>query len=126
MNDYMFRELSYEVIGIGMRIHRLLGKGFLEIVYKDAFEYELHEKGIAFEREKQFAIQYRNILLPHRFQADFVIDDKIILEVKAKAGIIEPHYAQVINYLAVSKLQLGLILNFNASSLQYKRVILSK
>ncbi|WP_353548949.1 GxxExxY protein [Sediminibacterium sp. KACHI17] len=116
--------MTYQLIGIGMEIHRTLGKGFLEVVYKDAFEYELRLKNIIYEREKEYAITYKNIILPHKFFADFVIDNSIILEVKSKAGIIEQHQAQVLNYLAVSKLKLGLLLNFHEKSLQYQRIIL--
>lgn len=107
-----------------MEVHRQLGKGFLEIVYKDAFEFELRMKGILYEREKEYTVTYKNIILPHKFFADFVIDNCIILEIKSKAGIIEQHQAQVMNYLAVSKLKLGLLLNFHEKSLQYKRIIL--
>ena len=124
--DYPLQNLSYQLIGIGMEIHRTLGKGFLEIVYKDAFELELKLKGIDYEREKEFIVVYKNNRLPHKFYADFVIENKIILEIKSKSGIIEEHFAQVLNYLAVSKLQLGIILNFHNNSLQYKRVALTK
>lgn len=124
LQHYPSQSLSYQVIGIGMEIHRLLGKGFLEIVYKDAFEYELKNQGIMYEREKEYTVTYKNILLPHKFFADFVIDNCIILEIKSKSGIIEQHQAQVLNYLAVSKLKVGLLLNFHEKSLQYKRIIL--
>lgn len=107
-----------------MEIHRLLGKGFSEIVYKDAFEYELQCRNILYEREKEYTVTYKNIILPHKFFADFVIENCIILEIKSKAGIIEQHQAQVLNYLAVSKLKLGLLLNFHEKSLQYKRLVL--
>lgn len=125
-DQYPMQECTYHLIGIGMDIHRTLGKGFLEIVYKDAFEYELKLKGFFYEREKEFTVNYKGIILPHKFFADFVIENKLILEVKSKSGIIEEHYAQVLNYLAVSKLKLGLLLNFHNNSLQYKRIILSK
>lgn len=121
---YPLQPLTYQLIGIGMEIHRLLGKGFLEIVYKDAFEYELNTRGILYEREKEYAVTYKNIILPHKFFADFVIENCIILEIKSKAGIIEQHQAQVLNYLAVSRLKLGLLLNFHEKSLQYNRIIL--
>ncbi len=75
---------------------------------------------------QRISITYKNIILPHKFFADFVIDKSIILEVKSKAGMIEQHQAQVLNYLAVSKLQLGLLLNFHDQSLQYKRIVLTK
>ncbi|TDO29061.1 GxxExxY protein [Sediminibacterium goheungense] len=107
--DYPSQSLSDQLIGIGMEIHRLLGKGFLEIVYKDAFEYELRNQGITYEREKEYSVTYKNIILPHKFFADFVIDNCIILEIKSKSGKIEQHLAQVLNYLAVPKLKVGLL-----------------
>lgn len=122
--NYPLQPLSYQLIGIAMEIHRILGKGFLEIVYKDAFEYELRSRGILYEREKEYTVTYKNIILPHKFFADFVIENCIILEIKSKSGIIEQHQAQVLNYLAVSKLKLGLLLNFHEKSLQYNRIIL--
>lgn len=109
-----------------MEIHRQLGKGFSEIVYKDAFEYECKARQISFEREKEYVVNYKGTVLPHKFYADFVVYDKIILEVKSKKGIIEEHYAQVMNYLAISKLALGLLIDFHEKSLEYKRIILSK
>jgi len=121
---YPLQDESYEIIGICMEVHRFLGKGFLEIVYKDAIEYEFKKKGIAYEREKKYEIEYKDIILPHHFYADFVVYDKIILEVKAQQGIVENHYKWVINYLAVSKCKLGLITNFGEESLVTKRLIL--
>ncbi len=107
-----------------MEIHKILGKGFAEIVYKDALEYEMQLRCINFEREKEFLIEYKKVILPHKFYADFVVNHKLIVEVKAKRGVVEEHYAQTINYLAASKCKVGLILNFGESSLIYKRVIL--
>ena len=107
-----------------MEVHNNLGKGFLEIVYKDALEYELRKNNIPFEREKEYTVKYKDIILPHKFYADFVVYDKIILEVKGMAGIADEHIAQTINYLKVAGLKLGLIVNFGELSLQYKRVVL--
>jgi len=121
---YPYQEESYKIIGICMEVHRILGKGFLEIVYKDALEYEFKQQNILYEREKKYEIEYKNIILPHHFYADFVVFDKIILEVKAQQGIVENHYKWVINYLAASKCKLGLIVNFGEDSLITKRVIL--
>ena len=123
-SKYPYQEESYEIIGICMEVHRILGKGFLEIVYKDALEYEFKKNGIPYKREKKYEIEYKNIILPHHFYADFVVFDKIILEVKAQQGIVENHYKWVINYLAASKCKLGLIVNFGEDSLITKRVIL--
>lgn len=107
-----------------MEIHRILGRGFLEIVYKDALEYEFKIRKIKYEREKEYTIAYKDIVLPHKFFADFVVFDKIIVEVKAQEGVVEEHCSQVINYLAVSKCKIGLIYNFGSPSLEIKRVIL--
>ncbi len=123
-DNYPLKELTYRVIGIGMEIHRVLGKGFLEIVYKDAFEYELKQQGIPYVREKEYQVHYKTTILPHKFYADIVVNDELIMELKSKKGILEDHYAQVINYLAISKLKLGLLLNFHEKSLEYKRIIL--
>jgi len=121
---YPLQEESYEIIGICMEVHRILGKGFLEVVYKDALEYEFQVRGIPYEREKLYKIPYKEIVLRHEFYADFVVHDDIILEVKAQKGIVDEHYKWVINYLAVSKCPLGLIVNFGEDSLKTKRVIL--
>ena len=123
--DYPLQKETYKIIGVGMEVHRVLGKGFSEIVYKDALEYEFNKKGVFFEREKEYLVQYKEKILPHKFYADFVVQNQIILEVKCSSTIIEKHYAQVINYLTISKLQVGLILNFSEKSLEYKRVILN-
>jgi len=75
------------LIGKCFEVHNNLGPGFLEIVYKDALEYEFQMANISYEREKEYIVNYKNIILPHKFFADFVIFDKIILEVKAVSGI---------------------------------------
>ncbi|MFC1223833.1 GxxExxY protein [Pedobacter sp. BG31] len=124
--DYPFQEECYLLIGIAMEVHRILGKGFSEIVYKDALEFELRYRNIKFEREKEFAVNYKGTILKHKFYADFVVDDQIIIEVKSKSELVNEHYAQVLNYLAISKLRIGLLINFNEKSLQYKRIIRSQ
>ena len=121
---YPSQKESYEIIGICMEVHRILGRGFLEIVYKDALEYEFNAREIPYEREKKYEVQYKEIILPHKFYADFVVFDNIILEIKAQKGIIDEHYKWVVNYLAISKCQLGLIVNFGEDSLVTKRLVL--
>lgn len=123
-DKYPLQKESYEIIGICMEIHRILGKGLLEIVYKDAIEYEFKQRNIQYEREKKYEVAYKGIILPHFFYADFIVFDKIILEVKAQKGIVDEHISWVINYLAISRCQLGLIVNFGENSLVTKRVIL--
>jgi GxxExxY protein len=101
-----------------------LEKGFLEIVYKDAIEYEFEKSKIFFEREKEYSVQYKETQLKHKFYADFVVHDKIILEIKSSSCISDSHIAQAMNYLKVSGSKLAIIVNFNNDSLEYKRIIL--
>ncbi|WP_300663271.1 GxxExxY protein [Fluviicola sp.] len=124
MRDLILKKEAYDVIGSCMEVHQNLGDGFSEIVYKDALEYELKRENIPFIREKEFKVHYKDIILPHYFYADFVVVDSIILEIKAVSQLTKSHYAQVINYLAVSNLPLGLLVNFNEDSLKYKRFVL--
>ena len=124
--DYPFKNETYKLIGIAMSVHSYLGNGFSEIVYKDALQEEFNRQRISFEREKKFEIEYRGIILPHHFYADFVVENNIILEVKSQTGIHEEAVPQVVNYLAASKLKIGLIVNFGEGSLKYKRVIFSR
>ena len=117
-------ELTYKIIGCCIEVHKSLGKGFNEIVYKDALQYAFNKNKISFEREKEFQIGYKEITLPHKYFADFIVFDKIILEIKAIETITNSHIKQTLNYLAASKLKVGLIINFGEDSLKYKRVIL--
>jgi len=123
---YPLQDETYKIIGIGMEIHKTLGKGFSEIVYKDAYEYEFKQNGLFYEREKEYLVNYKGTILPHKFYADFVAFGKIILEIKCKKGIVDEHYAQVINYLTISKLEVGLLINFHEKSLEYKRIVSTK
>lgn len=121
---YPLQEETNSIIGIGIKIHRTLGAGFLEIVYKDAFTYEFLKNNINYTREKEYQILYEGIVLPHKFFADFVVFDRIILEIKAKeGGICEEDYAQTLNYLRASGCKVGLILNFGRMKLDIKRVV---
>lgn len=126
MSNLIYKEESYQIIGKCMEVHNNLGAGFLEIVYKDALEYEFKKVGIPYEREKKYEVAYKNIILTHKFYADFVILDKIILEVKAVAGIADEFVAQAINYLKVSENQLALIVNFGELRLNSKRIVLEE
>lgn len=119
-----YEDLTYKIIGACIEVHNQLGKGFNEIVYKDCLEIELNLQSIPYSREKEFDIEYKNIIIPHKYFADFIIYDKIILEVKAVESIANSHSKQVLNYLAATHLKLGLVVNFGENSLTHKRVIL--
>ena len=123
MDGIYFKGESYEIIGICMEVHNNLGSGFSEIVYKDALEYEFNKAGVNFKREQEFKVKYKDIILPHKFYAYFVIYEGIILEVKAVKTISREHIAQAINYLKVSNNKLALIVNFGELQLKYKRIV---
>jgi len=126
MEEYLYKEENYSIVGILFEVHKNLGKGFSEVVYKDAIEYEFQKNDIPFEREKEFLVNYKDTTLKHKFYADFVIYDKIILEIKTVDCFNNAHYNQCLNYLNVSKYKLAILANFNSISLEYKRVINSK
>ena len=123
MQYYKERE-TYKIIGICMEVHKNLGPGLLEIVYKDALEIEFKENNIPFEREKEYSIEYKGKILPHKFYADFIINKDIVLEVKAIKEFSNEHIAQILNYIKLSNSDVGLLINFQTKSLQYKRYIL--
>ena len=88
MAELLYRDESYQIIGRCMEVHNNLGKEFLDIVYKDALEYEFNKFAIQFEREEKYEVHYKGIILPHNFFADFVVYDKIILEVKCMSVLL--------------------------------------
>ena len=123
MTEIILKEESYQLIGICMEVHRELGMGFKEIVYKDALEYEFKLRHIPYTREKEYKITYKDIVLPHRYNADFIVYGSIILEVKATPIIVNSFVAQTINYLKASGLKLGIIANFGEPSFVSKRIV---
>lgn len=124
MAELLYREETHRLIGFCMEIHRALGKGHDEIIYKDALVVELSRANISFSREKKYEVKYKDVFLPHFYFADFVVLDKILFEAKAVESLTDTHVKQVLNYLAASKLRLGLLVNFGGNSLEWKRVIL--
>lgn len=123
MAEIFLKEESYRIIGACMEVHKELGMGFREIVYKDALEIELASQGMIFCREKRYDIYYKGKRLPRKYYADFVILDSIILEIKASITIVNPFVYQTINYLKASGIKLGIIVNFGEKSLTSKRVL---
>lgn len=122
MTDILFKELSFAIIGAAMEVHRVLGPGFLEAVYESALAYELTLRGIHFEPQKHLPVYYKEQLLGE-YIADLVIEEQIILELKAVSAISPVHEAQAHHYLAATGLKLAIILNFGAESLQQKRIV---
>lgn len=124
MADLIYKEEAYNVIGICMNIHKVLGMGLKEINYKDAMEIDFLEAGIPFEREKKFVVKYREKILRNPYYADFLVYDSMIVEVKSTVALTEAHTAQALSYLAVSGMKLALLINFGERSLTWKRVVL--
>ncbi|MGB6268760.1 MAG: GxxExxY protein [Olleya sp.] len=123
MSELIYKDESYEIIGVLFEVYNNLGSGFSEIVYKDAIEYELKTRNISFKREKEYTVTYKDTVLSHKFYADFVIYNKIILEIKVAREIHDKHIAQCLNYLKVSNNKLAILANFKNQSLEYKRII---
>ena len=124
MSEILFKEECYEIIGHCFDVHNFLGKGFAEVVYKDALEIELEKAGIMYMREKQFKVNYKGITLPHYFKLDFLVFDSIVVEIKGVSTIREEFIAQAMNYLKVTQKRLALVINFGEDKLSYKRIIL--
>ncbi len=123
MSEILFKDESYKIIGLCMEVHSTLGRGFREIVYKDALEFEFSRNAIPYYREIKFDICYKGFILPHSYRADFIVYDSIILEVKSTSSIVTGFVKQTINYLKASNLELGIIANFGQNSFTSKRVV---
>ena len=122
MSDLLFPKESYDIIGAALEVHSQLGCGFTEPVYQEALAEELRLRHIPFEREKVFTVTYKGKELSKDFRVDFVCFNKIIVELKAVSDFAEEHVAQVYNYLKVTGMQLGLLINFGKTSLEHKRL----
>jgi len=120
-NEYKYQDLTQKIIGCAMQVHSTLGNGFQEVIYQRCLSIELAANNIEHEREKDMNIYYRDIHVGTR-RADFIIEDKIILELKAVIKLEDVHLAQALNYLEAYNLEVGLLINFGSKSLEFKRV----
>lgn len=118
------QEEYYKIIGLCMEVHRVLGSGLLEAVYKEALEIEFNFHNIPYEREKEFVITYKEHKLKKKFYADFIVYNEIILEVKASKMLVDENITQTLNYMNITKSRLGILANFSHKSLQHKRVVI--
>lgn len=117
---------TYAIIGAAMEVHRQLGCGFLEAVYQEALELELRAQGIPLLAQVEMPVRYEEVVLKAKYKVDFVCYEQVIVELKALSQLGSIEDAQVLNYLKASGLEIGLLLNFGATSLQHKRLIDSK
>ena len=113
------KELSHTVIGMAMRIHSHFGSGYLEEVYKNALMVELKNANIPAEKEVKLPVDYCGVRVGD-YQADIIVDKRLILELKAVSTIVQRHEMQLVNYLAATGIEDGLLINFGAESLQFK------
>ena len=122
MTEIIHKDLSYAIIGAAMEVHKILGPGFLESVYESALAYEFDLRGIPYERQKHLPVSYKDKFIGD-YIADMVVEDKIILELKAVSAISPAHEAQAHHYLTATGLKLAILLNFGSDSLQQKRIV---
>lgn len=120
--EFLFKELTHLIIGASMEVHRILGAGYLESVYHAALAYELSLRKVQFAQEVKLQVKYKNIIVGD-FRADFIVDDKVIVEIKAINTLTDADVAQIINYLHTSGKRVGLLINFGKSSLEYRRFV---
>jgi len=125
-SDFPHKDLTERIIATAIEVHKRLGPGFTEDVYEEAFAYELKFMGISFNRQVEFKVPYRDIVV-HTYRADFVIENKVIVELKAISKLADIHKAQVLSYLRASGLEVGLLLNFNVVMMRdgIERVVMS-
>jgi GxxExxY protein len=120
-----YSDITGKVLGCGFEVHKYLGNGFQEVIYQRAMAYEMTRAGVAFAREIEQEIFYKDMRDPiGTRRADFVVEGKVLVELKAIIQLEDVHMAQVLNYLKAYRLEVGLLLNFGSKSLSYKRLVL--
>jgi len=122
---YKYSKLTEVIIGCAMEVHKILGNGFQEVIYQRALEMEMSLQGLKFSREFEMPIFYKNARIGTR-RVDFLVEDVISVEIKAVIQLEDVHLAQAINYLEAYNLEVGLLINFGARSLQFKRLTNAK
>lgn len=122
---YKYSELTSKIIGCAMTVHRALGNGFQEVIYQRALAIVLADNNIAFSREHEMPIYYKKQHIGTR-RVDFLVDEVVSVEIKAIIKLEDVHFAQAINYLEAYDLEVGLLINFGAKSLDFKRLLNSK
>lgn len=115
------KELTHKIIGCAMEVHRHMGNGFQEVIYQRALAIEMEMRGISFTREHAMLLQYKGHNVGTR-RVDFFVEDSIMVEIKALVDLEDVHLAQAMNYVEAYNLEIGLLINFGAKSLQFKRV----
>ena len=125
--ELKYGEITKKIIGAAFEVHKFLGNGFQEVIYQRALAYEMARARLAFARELEHDIFFKDLPKPiGTRRADFVVEEKVLVELKAISALDEIHKAQVLNYLKAYRLEVGLLINFGAKSLEVKRLVLSQ
>jgi len=125
LDELIHKKLAYAIVGCAMEVHKTLGPGFLESVYENAMKIELENKGLKCKTQVSFPVIYKDHHIKD-FICDMVVDDKVIIELKAIKNLSDLERAQAINYLKVTGIELALLINFGKRSLEYERLVLTR
>jgi len=120
-NSYKYSELTGKIIGCAMEVHKILGNGIQEVIYQRSLAYEMQLQNVSFAREFEMPVMYKDIQVGTR-RVDFLVEDKISVELKAITKLENVHLAQAINYLEAYNLEVGLLINFGDVSLRFHRL----
>jgi GxxExxY protein len=125
MVELKYKDITEKIIGASFEVHKFLGNGFQEVIYQRALAWELKQAGLSFAREIDQDIFYKELPEPiGTRRADFVVEDKVLVELKAVIELEDVHLAQALNYLKAYRLEVGLLINFGSKSLTFKRLVL--
>ena len=125
MSELKFKDITEKIIGASFEVHKFLGNGFQELIYQRALSWELSLAGLSFAREIEQSIYYKELQEPiGTRRADFIVEGKVLVEIKAIIELQDVHLAQILNYLKAYRLEVGLLINFGSKSLTFKRLVL--
>ncbi len=123
--EYKYSDITAEIIGSAMRVHSELGNGFQEVIYQRAFAIDMSDSKLNFAREVEMPVHYKEHRIGTR-RVDFLVEEKILVEIKALSKLEDTHLNQALNYLEAFKLEIGLLINFGARSLEFKRLTIEQ
>ncbi len=125
--DMKYQDITKKIIGASFDVHSFLGNGFQEVIYQRALSHEFQKAELSFQREIEQQIYYKDLPKPiGTRRADFVVENKVLVEIKAVIELEDVHIAQALNYLKAYKLEVGLLINFGSKSMTFKRLVLSQ
>ncbi len=124
MTGLKYKDITEKIIGAAFEVHKFLGNGFQEVIYQRALAWELSQAGLTFGREIEQHIFYKELEEPiGTRRADFIVEDKVLVELKAVIALEDVHIAQVLNYLKAYRMEVGLLINFGSKSMTFKRLV---